>query len=125
MAWMLRPRKPTMSIPTSTLRTSLLHAALFTATAVSAAEIQYNTNALTTEEVTASFNWVGSVTPGSTDIAAWMTDVDAVTAGNQESRGGLLTISSPVSWQGLRHQDSYGRRVLQRPRHERAEARRI
>jgi fibronectin-binding autotransporter adhesin len=99
---------PNMSIPTSTLRTSLLHAALFTVTAASAAEIQFNTNALTTSEVTTSSNWVGNVAPGAGDIAAWMTDVDAVTAGNQESRAGVLTIASPVSWLGLRHQDSNG-----------------
>jgi fibronectin-binding autotransporter adhesin len=97
-----------MSIPTSTLRTSLLHAALFTVTAASAAEIQFNTNALTTGEATTPANWVGGVAPGDGDIAAWMTDVDAVTAGNQESRGGILTVASPVSWLGLRHQDSTG-----------------
>ena len=93
---------------TSTLRFTLLNAALLTATAVSAAEIKFNTAALTTTEVTTPTNWVGSVFPGTGDIAAWMTDVDAVTTGNQESRGGTMTIASPVTWLGLRHEDSVG-----------------
>src|SRR5262245_28579057 len=101
-----------MSIPTSTLRTSLLHAALFTATAASGAEVFYNTTALTTSEVTTPANWVGSTFPSTTDVAAWMTDTDAVTAGNQESRGGILTIASPVTWLGLRHEDSVGPVIL-------------
>ena len=101
-----------MSIPTSTLRTSLLHAALFTATAASGAEVYFNTPALSTSEVTTPANWVGGVFPGTGDIAAWMTDGDTVTAGNQESRGGVLTIASPVTWLGLRHEDSVGAMTL-------------
>ena len=104
--------KSIMSIPTSTLRTSLLHAALFTATVATATAadtpVLYNTNALTTGEVTTPSNWVGSTLPGSTNLAAWVTDVDAITAGNQESRGGTMTVASPVSWGGIQHQDSFG-----------------
>ncbi|RYD65630.1 MAG: hypothetical protein EOP83_06980, partial [Verrucomicrobiaceae bacterium] len=101
-----------MSIPTSTLRTSLLHAALFTATAASGAEVYFNTVALTTTEVTTPANWVGGVFPGTGDIAGWMTDADPVTAGGQESRGGVLTVASPVTWLGLRHEDSVGAMTL-------------
>ncbi|MEK7951356.1 beta strand repeat-containing protein [Luteolibacter soli] len=101
-----------MSIPTSSLRTTLLHAALFTATVASGAEVMFNTTALTTSEVTTAANWVGGIAPTTADIAAWKTDVDTVTAGNQESRGGTLTIASPVSWLGLRHEDSVGTMTL-------------
>ncbi|MES2919985.1 MAG: hypothetical protein V4819_00455 [Verrucomicrobiota bacterium] len=57
-------------------------------------------------------NWTGGVAPGASDIAAWLTDGDPITAGGQESRGGLITLASPVSWLGLRHEDSSGALTL-------------
>ncbi len=82
--------------------------ALLTVPASQAAEIFYKPAALSTAEVTTNTNWYGEVVPGTDDIAAWVTDGDAGTAGNQESRGGALTVSSPVSWLGLRFEDSAG-----------------
>ena len=73
-----------------------------------AAEIAFKTTATSTAEVTLASNWYGGVAPGSGDIAAWKTDGDPGTAGNQEARGGALTVSSPVSWLGFRHEDSSG-----------------
>ncbi len=73
-----------------------------------AAEIYYKPANLATEEVTTPGNWYGEVAPGVNDVAAWVTDGDPVTGGNQESRGNALTVSSPVSWLGLRHRDSAG-----------------
>lgn len=78
----------------------------------SAAEISYQTTGASTAEVTTAGNWFGGVAPGIADIAAWKTDGDAGTAGNQEARGGTLTIASPVSWLGFRHEDSSGALTL-------------
>ncbi|MEK7951355.1 beta strand repeat-containing protein [Luteolibacter soli] len=95
-------------------RASLLRVALLTASALPsmAAEISFNTSGTTTAEATTASNWVGGIAPGSGDIAAWKTDADPVAAGNQESRGGIITIASPVSWLGLRHEDSVGAMTL-------------
>ncbi|MES2476217.1 MAG: autotransporter-associated beta strand repeat-containing protein [Verrucomicrobiota bacterium] len=75
---------------------------------VGAAEIPYRIAADSTAEITTATNWYGGVAPGVADVAAWKTDGDPGTAGNQESRGGALTVGSPVSWLGLRHEDSAG-----------------
>ena len=76
------------------------------AASTQAAEIIYKSqgNGATTE-VTLNTNWVGDVAPGPNDIAAWLTSP-------AESRGGTLTVSSPVSWLGLRHRDSAGALTL-------------
>ncbi|MCP5545219.1 MAG: autotransporter-associated beta strand repeat-containing protein [Akkermansiaceae bacterium] len=68
------------------------------------AEIAYRTAATSDAEATNPANWGdGTVAPGASDIAAW------TTAGfNGESRGGGITVSSPVSWGGARFEDSSG-----------------
>ncbi|MES2919984.1 MAG: autotransporter-associated beta strand repeat-containing protein [Verrucomicrobiota bacterium] len=76
------------------------------------AEIAYKTAALSTAEATLTTNWVGDGAPGTGDVASWKTDGDAVTAGNQESRGGTLTFATPVSYLGLRFEDSAGAPIL-------------
>lgn len=68
-----------------------------------AAEIPYKSTATSTADVGLNTNWQGDVLPGAGDIAAWTT-----AGGGGESRGGALTIPSPVSWQGLRYEDSAG-----------------
>ncbi|MES2922171.1 MAG: autotransporter-associated beta strand repeat-containing protein [Verrucomicrobiota bacterium] len=105
--------KPTRSNPlfARVFGTSLTTLIVLSGSA-SAVEISYRTTATSTAEVTTAGNWVGGVAPGISDIAAWKTDGDPVTAGGQESRGGTLTISSPVSWMGFRHEDSSGAVIL-------------
>ena len=94
----MKPRTLPLLITTFALSAPLLHAA----------DISFNIPASTTTEVTTAANWVGGIAPGPADIARWMTDADPVLAGNQEARGGILTIASPVSFLGLRHEDSVG-----------------
>jgi fibronectin-binding autotransporter adhesin len=78
-----------------------------------AAEIAYKSTLLSTDaEATTATNWVGNIAPGTGDIATWLTDSDPVLAGQQESRGGIITVGSPVSWQGIRHNDSNGALTL-------------
>ncbi len=100
------------SLQSSRIFGTSLTAMIVLSGSASAAEISYKTTAASTAEVTTATNWYGDVMPGAADIAAWKTDGDPETGGNQESRGGTLTISSPVSWLGLRHEDSVGALAL-------------
>lgn len=82
-------------------------------TGAHAAEVAFKSTALSTDaEATTATNWVGDIAPSTGDIATWLTDSDPTIAGNQESRGGIITVGSPVSWKGIRHNDSVGALTL-------------